>query len=236
MIEVDLAGQLVYAQVWKVQVGRVSLFLLDTNIPANARSEDRNITKQLYGGDHEMRIRQEILLGVGGYRALQAIGLEPTVYHMNEGHSAFLALEHILHLMKTRNLSLAEARELASASLVFTTHTPVEAGHDYFHSDLVNRYFGQTARQLGLSPVDFMNLGRTHGNGAFCMTVLALRLAANCTEKSAGKCGSRFGPAFRLRRFPSVTSPTEFTSGVGSQRNSINSMTAILDPSGARNR
>ena len=86
-------------------------------------------------GDREMRIRQEILLGIGGYRALQAIGLQPTVYHMNEGHSAFLALEHILHLMRTRDLSLSEARELASASLVFTTHTPVEAGHDYFHPD-----------------------------------------------------------------------------------------------------
>ena len=189
MVEVSLAGQLVHAQVWQVQVGRVSLYLLDTNIPANARSEDRNITNQLYGGDREMRIRQEILLGIGGYRALHAMGLQPTVYHMNEGHSAFLALEHILHLMRSRNLSLAEARELASASLVFTTHTPVEAGHDSFHPDLMNRYFGETARQLGLSPEDFLDLGRAHGHREFCMTVLALRLAsrANGVSKLHGE-------------------------------------------------
>ena len=155
MVGVELAGRLVHAQVWRVQVGRVSLFLLDTNVAANPLPEDRNITNQLYGGDREMRIRQEILLGIGGYRALQAIGLQPTVYHMNEGHSAFLALEHILHLMKSRDLNLAEARELASASLVFTTHTPVEAGHDYFHPELMSRYFGETARQLGLSHARF---------------------------------------------------------------------------------
>jgi starch phosphorylase len=229
MIEVDLAGQLVHAQVWKVQVGRVSLFLLDTNIPANARSEDRNITKQLYGGDHEMRIRQEILLGVGGYRALQAIGLEPTVYHMNEGHSAFLALEHILHLMKTRNLSLAEARELASASLVFTTHTPVEAGHDYFHSDLVNRYFGQTARQLGLSPADFMDLGRTHGDGEFCMTVLALRLAsrANGVSKLHGEVSRKMWqslwPSVPVKEIPvgHVTNGVHFRSWISAEFNQL---------------
>ena len=99
------------AQVWRVQVGRVPLYLLDTNIPDNTRPEDRDITDQLYGGDREMRIRQEILLGIGGYRALEALGLEPTVCHMNEGHSAFLALERIRRLMEKRSLSFAEARE-----------------------------------------------------------------------------------------------------------------------------
>ncbi len=189
MIEVDLAGHSVHAQVWKVQVGRVSLYLLDTNIAINARAEDRGITNQLYGGDREMRIRQEILLGMGGYRALQAIGLEPTVYHMNEGHAAFLALEHILHLMSTRHLSLPEARELAAASLVFTTHTPVEAGHDYFQLELMNRYFSDTARQLGLSQTDFLNLGRKQSDGEFCTAVLALRLAsrANGVSKLHGE-------------------------------------------------
>ncbi len=102
-------------------VGRVSLYLLDTNIPLNSHPDDRDITDQLYGGDREMRIRQEIVLGIGGYRALQALGFEPTVYHMNEGHSAFLALEHVARLMHEHELSFAEARELASASLVFTT-------------------------------------------------------------------------------------------------------------------
>ena len=184
IVEVNLAGQPVHAQVWKVQVGRVPLYLLDTNIEANTRSEDRDLTDQLYGGDREMRIRQEILLGVGGYRALQLLGLQPTVYHMNEGHSAFLALEHIRQLMTTHGLSLAEARELAAASLVFTTHTPVEAGHDYFHPDLMEKYFGQPTRKLGFSQAELLELGRSRGNVDFCMTVLALRAAARANGVS----------------------------------------------------
>jgi glycogen phosphorylase len=184
MVEVNLAGRPVFAQVWRVQVGRVALYLLDTNIPRNVRPEDRDITDQLYGGDRETRIRQEIVLGIGGYRALQAIGLEPTVYHMNEGHSAFLALEHTQQLMRKHRLSFAEARELASASLTFTTHTPVEAGHDYFPPDLVERYLGDIARQLGISSVDFMHLGRTKNIGDFCMTVLALRFASRANGVS----------------------------------------------------
>ncbi len=188
-VEVNLAGQPVCAQVWKVQVGRVPLYLLDTNIAANRRAEDRRITGQLYGGDREMRMRQEILLGIGGYRALQAMGLRPTVYHMNEGHSAFLALEHIRQLMKTHGISPVEARWLASASMVFTTHTPVEAGHDYFQPDLVSRYFGEMARDLGLSQAEFLDLGRVQGKGEFCTAVLALRLAAraNGVSKLHGK-------------------------------------------------
>ncbi len=183
-IEVKLAGLPVYAQVWKVQVGRVSLYLLDTNIGLNSRPRDRDLTDQLYGGDREMRIRQEILLGIGGYRTLQTLGLQPTVYHMNEGHSAFLALEHIRHLMSSRQLNLPEARELASASLVFTTHTPVEAGHDYFHPDLMSRYFAETAQELGLSLADFIDLGRIRSDQEFCMTVLALRSAARANGVS----------------------------------------------------
>src|SRR6516164_9743318 len=145
-IAVDLAGHAVHAQVWRVQVGRVSLYLLDTNIAVNTRPEDRDLTDQLYGGDRETRMRQEILLGTGGYRMLQKLGFQPTVLHMNEGHAAFAALEHIRHLMVTRGMSFNDARALASASLVFTTHPPVEAGHDYFPADLVNRYFGEMAR------------------------------------------------------------------------------------------
>ena len=229
MVEVELAGQLVHAQVWRVQVGRVSLFLLDTNIPSNARSEDRNLTDQLYGGDREMRIQQEILLGIGGYRALQAIGLQPTVYHMNEGHSAFLALEHLLHLMRTLDLSLPEARELASASLVFTTHTPVEAGHDYFHADLINRYFSETARQLGLSQADFLELGRTDGNGDFCMTVLALRLAsrANGVSKLHGEVSRKMWqslwPNVPVKEIPigHVTNGVHFRSWISADFNQL---------------
>ena len=228
-IEVNLEGQPVYAQVWRVRVGRVSLYLLDTNIPPNARSEDRDLTDQLYGGDREMRIRQEILLGIGGYRALQAIGLQPTVYHMNEGHSAFLALEHLLHLMKTRGLSLSEARELASPSLVFTTHTPVEAGHDYFSADLINRYFGETARQLGLSQADFLELGRVQGKGEFCMTVLALRLAsrANGVSKLHGevsrKMWASLWPSVPDNEIPigHVTNGVHFRSWISAEFNQL---------------
>jgi len=184
IVEVDLAGRPAYAQVWKAQVGRIPLYLLDTNVALNSRPEERDLTDQLYGGDREMRIRQEILLGIGGYRALQILGLQPTVYHMNEGHSAFLALERIRHLMTTYRLSLAEAGELASASLVFTTHTPVEAGHDYFNADLMGRYFGETAQKLGLSMPEFLELGLTQRNPDFCMTVLALRSAAHANGVS----------------------------------------------------
>jgi glycogen phosphorylase len=184
VIHVELAGRVAYAQVWKVQVGRVPLYLLDTNIGWNARPEERDLTDQLYGGDREMRIRQEVLLGIGGYRTLRMLGYQPTVYHMNEGHSAFLALEHVQHLMAAYQLSLAEARELASASLVFTTHTPVEAGHDYFQYDLMARYFGERAQKMGLSMQQFMELGLTQRNPDFCMTVLALRSAARANGVS----------------------------------------------------
>ena len=178
-VEVGYPGRNVTAQVWRVQVGRACLCLLDTNIPAN-RPEDRDITYQLYGGDLEMRIKQEIMLGIGGYRALEALGLEPTVYHINEGHAAFLALERVRRLMETHSLSFAEAREAVLAGTVFTTHTPVAAGHDYFPPDLMDRYFASYARSLGLSFDDFLALGRQNPDDrseSFCMTVLALRMA-----------------------------------------------------------
>ena len=181
IVEVDLAGQTVYAQVWLAQVGRVSLYLLDTNISANSRA-DSDITDQLYGGDLEMRIKQEILLGIGGYRALEALGLVPLVYHMNEGHSAFLALERVRRLMQTHDLSFGQAREAASAGLVFTTHTPVPAGHDYFPPALMDRYFSDYVRQVGISRWEFLGLGRQNPwneGESFCMTVLALRMAAH---------------------------------------------------------
>jgi len=179
-IEVDYPGRKVRAQIWRAQVGRVPLYLLDANVPENL-PDDRDITDQLYGGDVEMRIKQEILLGIGGYRALSALGIEPTVYHMNEGHSAFLALERIRCLMEANNLTFEEAREAASSGLVFTTHTPVPAGHDYFHPELVERYLGEFYRGLGLSRRDFLALGRQNPQDDgefFCMTVLSLRLAA----------------------------------------------------------
>ena len=186
IVRVEYPGRSVSAQIWRAQVGRIPLYLLDSNIAANQHQEDRDITDQLYGGDREMRIKQEVLLGIGGYRALKALGLEPSVYHMNEGHSAFLALERIRHLMETHQLSFEQARVSASPSLVFTTHTPVEAGQDYFSPDQMDRYFGAYSQQLGLSTPDFLALGRSASDAQseFCMTVLAFRLSSHCNGVS----------------------------------------------------
>jgi starch phosphorylase len=176
IVEAPFPGRRVFAQIWRADAGRVPLYLLDTNIPPNSR-RDQDIADQLYGGDGEMRIQQEVRLGIGGYRALEALDIEPRVYHLNEGHSAFLALERIRRLMETRKLTFAEA---ASAGLIFTTHTPVPAGHDLFGPDLMSHYFHGYAGELGLSMRDFMALGRKDPNNEaepFCMTVLALKLA-----------------------------------------------------------
>ncbi|MGD9641712.1 MAG: alpha-glucan family phosphorylase [Elusimicrobiales bacterium] len=177
-VEVDLAGERVQVGVWKVPVGRGSLFLLDTNLPENAPAS-RTITEQLYGGDRENRIRQEIVLGIGGARALEAMGLKPTVFHVNEGHSAFLLFERIRHLMASRGLSYPEAREIVWASSVFTTHTPVMAGNEYFDFELVRKYFETYSKELGLTFPEFLDLGKEeHTSMGFCMTVVAMKLSA----------------------------------------------------------
>jgi len=179
IIAVEFPGRQVKAQVWQADVGRVPLFLLDTNISENSR-EDQDITDELYGGDLEMRIKQEIILGIGGIRMLEAIGLCPTVCHMNEGHSAFLAIERICMMMEKHGLTFAQAREAASAGNVFTTHTPVPAGIDIFAPHLIDRYFGHYYERLGISRQEFLALGRHNpydeGEG-FNMAILALRLA-----------------------------------------------------------
>jgi starch phosphorylase len=178
-IEVEYPGRMVKAQVWRAQVGRVPLYLLDTNLSSNAPA-DQDITDQLYGGDLEMRIKQEIMLGIGGLRALEALGLPPTVCHMNEGHSAFLGLERIRQLMVKHGISFPEAREAAVAGNAFTTHTPVLAGNDYFPPELMDKYFSSSYKALGLSRDEFLALGRekpADSNEWFCMTILALRLS-----------------------------------------------------------
>ncbi len=180
-ISVELPGRSVHAQIWAVQIGRVMLYLLDTNIPDNPNREDQDITDQLYGGDRETRIKQEILLGIGGLRALVALGIEPAVCHMNEGHSAFMALERARLLMDRFGMSFKEASAITAASNVFTTHTPVAAGNDYFAPDLVEQYFQAYREALGLSRDDFLALGRENPNNTgedFCMTVLALKMSA----------------------------------------------------------
>jgi len=185
-VEADLAGRRVKVHVWRVQVGRVPLYLLDSNLEENA-PEDREITTRLYGGDQDMRIRQEIILGIGGIRALRLLGIEPNVCHMNEGHAAFLALERIRILMEERQLSFSEAREAVRAGNVFTTHTPVEAGIDHFPSELLEKYLGRYYRGLGLSREEFLGLGRHNPRNpheTFCMAVLALKLAGHANGVS----------------------------------------------------
>ena len=180
-ITVDLPGRRVNVRVWVMDVGRVKLYLLDTNAPENT-PEDRQITSQLYGGDHEMRIRQEIVLGIGGVRALTALDIRPAVFHMNDGHPAFLAFERIRMLMADRGVSFDTAREAVMASNVFTTHTPVPAGNDAFESWLIDRHFDEYRQGLGLSRDEFLALGRQEeGNDdePTSLTVLALRLASN---------------------------------------------------------
>ncbi|EPR34614.1 alpha-glucan phosphorylase [Alkalidesulfovibrio alkalitolerans DSM 16529] len=178
-ISVDMAGRECRAQVWKVAVGRISLLLLDANIADND-PDLREVTAQLYGGDWEMRIRQEILLGIGGIRALWAMGLAPTVIHMNEGHSAFAGLERIRVFMSESKLAFEAAVELTASTSVFTTHTPVPAGNDRFDPGLMQKYFEGYAKSLGLAFKVFLALGREDPRNdaeTFCMTVLALRLS-----------------------------------------------------------
>jgi len=176
---IDIGGHEVVVQVWKVQVGRISLYLLDSNLRCN-RIEDRQITAQLYGGDSTMRIRQEIILGIGGYQALKKLGIEPVVCHMNEGHAAFMALERIRDVMSQKNISFAQAREATICGNVFTTHTPVPAGHDVFSATLMEKFFANYSNQLQLKWSDFLAIGRIdpqNNNEPFSMTNLALKLS-----------------------------------------------------------
>src|SRR5215212_8764594 len=175
LISVRILERDVFAKIWELRVGRVTVYLLDTDVAENS-PEDRRITAELYGGDLEMRMRQEIVLGIGGVKALTALGIDAEVFHMNEGHSAFLALERIrLHIEK--GLDFYGALQLVAAANVFTTHTPVPAGNDAFPREMMKRYFGDFANQLGVSFDELMRFGQTSLNplDAFSMTVLALR-------------------------------------------------------------
>ncbi len=178
-VGVRLGSQQVLLQVWLAQVGRVRLFLLDADIAENA-PEMRSITSRLYGGNERTRIRQEIVLGIGGLRALQALDVHPHICHMNEGHAAFLALERIRYAMKDLGLGYREAREAMVGGHIFTTHTPVPAGIDRFPPGLVLEHLSWIAEELGMSHDDLISLGREHiddSDSAFCMPILALRLA-----------------------------------------------------------
>jgi len=176
-ISIDLPGRNVAARIWQVQVGRVSLYLLDSNLEQNSPA-DRQLTARLYSNDLEIRISQEILLGMGGVRALRQLGFNPDVWHMNEGHSAFLSLERVLEYMKA-GLTYPQATEIVTKSDVFTTHTPVPAGNDQFPLWLMDKYFAQIWPELGLTRDQFIDLGKQSQpwGDSFVMPVLALRLS-----------------------------------------------------------
>ncbi len=172
------------ARAWRVGVGRVPLYLLDTLVPENDPA-DQTVTDRLYPSEREPRLRQEILLGIGGWMLLKALGETPEVCHLNEGHSAFLLLERLLNLVEGQGLTYAEAAEVVRASTVFTTHTPVPAGHDRFSEGLMRRYFGHVANRLGLSWDQFLDLGRSsREDQEFSMTVLALKLSGRANGVS----------------------------------------------------
>jgi starch phosphorylase len=190
-VSVDFKGQPIKILIWCIDVGRVPLYMLDTNVEPNP-PEFRVTTGQLYGGNREMRLRQEIVLGIGGVRALKALGIVPTVIHMNEGHSAFSALERINILRKEKGLSFDAAREIVLSSTVFTTHTPVPAGNDVFDPNLVQAYFEQYSKDLGINFKVLLGYGRLdpYNDGEpFGMSTLALRLSAhaNGVSKLHGK-------------------------------------------------
>ena len=187
VVQVDTRHGSICAKVWRVKVGRCDLFLLDSDVEGND-PEDRELTSRLYGGDGGVRVHQELLLGVGGLRALKAMGITPGVLHLNEGHSAFVVLEAVRQRMEEEGLSFEKAVPRVSREVVFTTHTPVPAGHDRFNADLVEEHLGPLRESLGLTRESFMALGRENPNNteeSFCMTVLGLRLSRRANAVSS---------------------------------------------------
>ena len=190
LISVPILDREVFARLWELRVGRVNVYLLDTDIPENT-AEDRLITAELYGGDLEMRMRQEVMLGIGGVKALTALGIQPDVFHMNEGHSAFLALERIRLNVVEKELDFYSALQVVAAANVFTTHTPVPAGQDSFSREMMQKYFGKFAKELNIPFDELFSFGQTrlNPNDPLSMTILALRLSrhANGVSKLHGE-------------------------------------------------
>ncbi len=194
-VEIETRNGVLYAKVWQMQVGRVRLFLLDCNVEGN-QPEDRQLTSRLYGGDERTRIRQELVLGVGGVKALKALGIDAGVYHLNEGHSGFGPLEVVRQRMEDDGLTFENALRDVASQTVFTTHTPVPAGHDRFAPELVEEHLGPLRDQLGLSYEQLMSLGRIDPQNAeepFCMTVIGLKMSrtANAVSQLHGKVSRR---------------------------------------------
>src|SRR5882762_7984594 len=185
LVPVRILDREVFAKIWQLHVGRINLFLLDTDVSEN-NAEDRLITAELYGGDQEMRMRQEIMLGIGGVKALKAMEIDPEVFHMNEGHSAFLALERIRRKVVERKLDFYSALQTVASANVFTTHTPVPAGNDSFPREMMRKYFTDFAVQLGIPFDELFTFGQTrvNPNDPFSMTILALRLSRHANGVS----------------------------------------------------
>src|SRR5277367_3744120 len=187
VVRIDTRSGSLHAKVWRVKVGRCDLFLLDSDVDANA-PDDRELTSRLYGGNARTRIRQELLLGIGGFRALTAMGITPGVLHLNEGHSGFAVLEAIRTRMEEEGIGFDTAVPRVSREVVFTTHTPVPAGHDRFDAELIEEHLGPLREKLGLSQESLMGLGREDPNNqheTFCMTVLGLRVSRRVNAVSA---------------------------------------------------
>lgn len=185
VVTVSILGRAVHSKIWQLQIGRITLFLHDTDIPENS-DEDRVITAQLYGGDHEMRIKQEIVLGIGGVHALHAMGIEPAAYHLNEGHAAFISLELIRRQVVDQKLDFYSALQIVAAGNIFTTHTPVPAGNDAFSLDLMRLYFGDYPAKVGIDFDTFASFGqfRLNATEPFSMTILALRMSRHANGVS----------------------------------------------------
>ncbi len=199
LIEVPYHERKIVAQVWKYKVGPVNLYLLDTDHWKNSEA-DRQITNQLYSGDQPHRIAQELVLGVGGFRLLKALKIEPTIYHMNEGHSAFLSLELTEQIMRTQKVSLEAAIAQARSHLVFTNHTLVAAGNDAFPHEMIRYYLGSYAFESGLGIDTILGLGNADQPGTFSMTMLALRMArvSNAVSRLHAEKALSLWPGFPL--------------------------------------
>ena len=201
VLEVPYPGRVVYAYIWKVNVGRVPLYLMDTDIPMNSEW-DRSITHQLYGGDWENRMKQEYLLGIGGIMMLNKLGIKKQIYHCNEGHAALINAQRLVDYIQKDGLSFNQALEVVRASALYTVHTPVPAGHDYFDEGLFGRYMGEFPGKLGISWQEFIDMGRENpgSNEKFSMSVFALNTCqeANGVSWLHGKVSQRmFAPVWK---------------------------------------
>jgi len=178
ILEVPFHDRTVYSNIWKVAVGRINLYLMDTDIEKNSEY-DRSITHHLYGGDWENRMKQEYLLGIGGILMLKKLGIKKDVYHMNEGHAALISVQRLLDYVTEENLSFQEALEVVRASSLYTVHTPVPAGHDYFDEPLIAKYMMPIVQRLGIPWQQFMDMGRANPGTSekFSMSVFALNTA-----------------------------------------------------------